>query len=71
MHHAATKAGRGQAVTVSGEIWERLSVPEVRVCDGTATGVCGFAGEVLSGVSGALRQYGAVYDQGGGGVGLS
>ena len=62
MYHAAAKAGRGQVAAVFGEIWERLSVPEVWVCDGTATGVCGFAGEVLSGVSGALRQYGAVYD---------
>ena len=71
MHHAAAAAGRGQAAGMPGKVWERVSLSEVRVCAGAAAGVCGASGGVLPGVQGALRQYGAVYDQGGGGVGLS
>lgn len=54
-----------------GEIWKWVSVSEMRICAGAATGVRRFAGVVLPGMQGALRQYGAVYDQGGGGIGLS
>ena len=54
MHHAAAGAGFGQAVGVFGEVWERVPLSEVRVCAGAGAGVCQAAGEVLSGVQGAL-----------------
>ena len=71
VHHEAAGAGRGQTAPVPGEVWERVSVPEVRVCSGADAGVCEAAGDILQGVPGALRQYGAVYGEGGGGVDLS
>ena len=70
MHRAAAGAGCGQAAPVPGEVWERVSLSEVRVCAGAVAGVCGAAGEVLQGMQGALREHGAVYGEGGGGVGL-
>ena len=54
MHRAPAAVGCGQAAGVPGEVWEWISLSEVRVCAGAATGVCGAAGEVLSGVQGAL-----------------
>ena len=71
VHCPAATAGCGQAASVPGEVWEWVSVPEVRVCSGADAGVCEAAGNVLQGVPGALCQYGAVYGEGGGGVGLS
>ena len=71
VHRAASQAGRGQASGMLGKVWEWVSLSEVRVCAGAAAGVCGAAGGVLPGVPGALRQYGAVYGEGGGGVDLS
>lgn len=71
MHRAPAAVGCGQAAGVPGEVWEWVSLSEVRVCAGAATGVCGAAGEVLQGVQGALREYGAVYGEGGRWAGLS
>ena len=71
VHCAAAATGRGQAASVPGAVWEWVSVPEVRVCSGADAGVCEAAGDILQGVPGALRQYGAVYGEGGGGVDLS
>ena len=70
MHRAAAGVGCGQAAPVPGEVWERVSLSEVWVCAGAVAGVCGAAGGFLSGVQGALREYGAVYGEGGGWVGL-
>ena len=42
----------------------------MRVCAGAAAELRGAAGEVLQGVQGALREYGAVYAQRHRGVGL-
>ena len=70
MHCAAAAVGRRQAASVPGAVWERVSVPEVRVCAGAAAGVCEVAGRILSGVQKALCQYCAVYGEGGGGAGL-
>ena len=70
VHHEAAAAGCGQAAGVPGAVRERVSLSEVRVCAGAVAGVCGAAGEVLQGMQGTLREYGAVYGEGGGGVGL-
>ena len=43
----------------------------MRVCAGAAAELRGAAGEVLQGVQGALREYGAVYGEGGGWAYLS
>lgn len=61
MYYSAAAVGCGQTAGLSGEVWERVSVPEVWVCIRAAAGVCETAGDVLPGVQGALRQYGAVY----------
>ena len=71
VHRAAAGAGRGQTAGVPGAVRERVSLSEVRVCAGAVAGVCGAAGEVLQGMQGTLCEYGAVYGEGGGGVGLS
>ena len=55
VHCAAAAAGCGQAASVPGAVWEWVSLSEVRVCAGAAAGICGAAGEVLSGMQGALR----------------
>ena len=65
------RSGCGQAAPVPGEVWERVSLSEVRVCAGAAAGLRGVAGEVLQGMQGALREYGAVYGEGGGWAHLS
>lgn len=70
MHLASTAAGCGQAAGLSGAVWERVSVPEVRVRAGAAAGVCEAAGGFLQGMPGALCEYGAVYAERGGRVGL-
>ena len=71
MYRAVATARCGQAAPVPGAVWERVSVPEVRVCAGADAGVCGATGVVLPGVPGALRQYGAVYGQRGCRFGVS
>lgn len=47
MYRLVVVAGRGQAASVPGTVWERVSVPEVRVCAGADVGVCEAAGGVL------------------------
>ena len=71
MHRAPARAGCGQAAGMPGKVREWVSVPEVRVCAGAAAELRGAAGEVLQGVQGALREYGAVYGEGGRWAGLS
>ena len=70
MHHASAAAGCGQAAGVPRAIWEWISLSEVWVCAGAAAELREVAGDVLSGVPGALRQHGAVYGEGGRGAGL-
>ena len=70
MHRAPARAGCGQAAGMPGKVREWVSVPEVRVCAGTVAELCEATGEVLSGVQGALRQYGEVYGEGDGGASL-
>ena len=71
MYYAAATAGCGQAVGLSGAVWEWVSLSEMRVCAGAAAGICEAAGGFLPRVPGALRQYGAVYAERGGWAGLS
>lgn len=61
MYCSAAAAGCGQALGLSGEVWEWVFVPEVRVCIGAAAELRKAAGGILPGVQGALRQYGEVY----------
>ena len=70
MHHTPAQTGRGQAAGLPGAVWERVFVPEMRICAGAAAGVCEAAQGVLSGVQGTLCQHRAVYDQGSGWAGL-
>lgn len=53
-----------------GTVWERVSVPEMRLCVGAAAELREAAGGILPGMQAALRQHGAVYGQGCGGAGL-
>ena len=62
VHREDSAVGCGQAAGVPGKIWEWVPVSEMRVCAGADAGVCGAAGEILSGVQGTLCQYSAVYD---------
>ena len=55
VHRAASEAGCGQAAGMPGEVWEWVSLSEVRICAGAAAGVCGAAGGFLPGVPGSLR----------------
>lgn len=63
MHHAPAAPGCGQAAGLPGTVWQRVPVPEVRVCAGAAAELREAAQGVLPGMQGALRQHGAVYDE--------
>lgn len=70
MHHAVAAAGYGQAASVSGAVWQWVSLSKMRICAGAAAEVCEAARGFLSGVQGALRQYGTVYGERGGWAGV-
>lgn len=70
MYNAVAVAGCGQAAGVSGEVWEGVPLPEVRLCAGAAAGLCEAAGGVLQGMPGEVPQYCAVFGEGDWGVGL-
>lgn len=39
MHHASAATGHGQNPDMPGAVWERIFIPEVRVCAGVVPGL--------------------------------